>query len=97
MLTLQRKIIFNWLKNLTTHFVHMEPFNIFALFTWNIEWLDVLIFEQLRWFHVNRTTKKQIFNQLKICPAPCGRSLSSPFPSLRVNISREGAWVPAEG
>ena len=25
------------LKNLTGHFVHMGPFNVFALFTWNFE------------------------------------------------------------
>ena len=29
--------IFYWLKNLTGHFVHTGPFNIFAIFTWNFE------------------------------------------------------------
>ena len=33
--------IFDWLKNLTGHFVDTEPFNIFALFTRNFERLDV--------------------------------------------------------
>ena len=29
--------IFYWLKNLTGHFVHTGPFNIFAMFTHNFE------------------------------------------------------------
>ena len=30
--------IFNQQKNLNGYVFHTEPFNIFALFTWNIEW-----------------------------------------------------------
>ena len=33
--------IFDGLKNLTGHFVDTGPFNIFVLFTWNFELLDV--------------------------------------------------------
>ena len=44
--------IFDRLKNLTVHFVHTEPFNIFVLFARNF------IIVWLKCFHVNGTPKR---------------------------------------
>ena len=51
--------IFQQLKNMTSHYVHTEPFNILALFTRTFERLDVQIFVRLKWF----------FHLLKRCRA----------------------------
>ena len=62
--------IFDRLKNLIGHFVQMGPFNILALFTRNFETSknsssNVLIFVRLRWLHVNGTSKRTNFQQVK--------------------------------
>ena len=56
-----KRRIFGRPKNLTGHFVHREPFNIFALFKWNFERQDVLMFVRLRRSCVNGTPKTHEF------------------------------------
>ena len=62
--------IFKQLKNLNGYVFHTEPFNIFALFTWNIEWhlnfgmVKVVLCEQ------NTLTREFSAGQ-KFCSVPC--------------------------
>ena len=60
--------IFDRLKHLTGHFVNTEPFNSFALFTWNFEPLDL-------W---TEPLNARTFNRSKICPgAACEQIAAS--------------------
>ena len=66
---------FDRLKNLTGHFVHTEPLNIFALFTRNFEPLSVL----LNWLRVYGTPTRVKLNPFAPKPPVTARADPRPF------------------
>ena len=68
--------IFDRFKSLTGQVIHTGPLNIWALFTWNFEWLGIELFVWLRWFHVNGTPTCKCRNYLPVEHSSSANSLS---------------------
>ena len=80
--------IFDRLKNLTRHFVHTEPFNIFALFTRNRRTRSNLMFFCQRFYHLSM--RKALLWQIQT-----GVTVSQPsyHASMQPRLCRTKFWT----
>ena len=78
--------IFDRLKNLTRHFVHTEPFNIFALFTRNRRTRSNLMFFCQRFYHLSM--RKALLWQIQT-----GVSQPSYHASMQPRLCRTKFWT----